>query len=153
MVDLGGAFFRRYAELARGSEPFVRASGSGRVVASARKFAEGRDGGGGIVVVPEGPASNNTLDHWRCAAFEDGPWSRLADEKQQRWREVWARPIAARLNAKLRGANLTALEAVLMMDLCSLGTVASPNATRSDFCRLFSHDEWRGYDYHQSLDK
>lgn len=40
-----------------------------------------------------------------------------------------------------------------MMDLCPFNTVATTTAALSDFCRLFSMDEWASYDYFQSLDK
>lgn len=162
MVDSGAAFYRRYEKLAKGSDPFVRASGSDRVIMSAQNFtrgfygAQGRGGADGlaeILVVPEGAGFNNTLDHGGCPAFEDGPGSGLGREKQERWRATWATPIMERLNRKLPGANLTLQETVLVMDLCPFNTVATPNATKSDFCRLFSRDEWRGYDYFESLEK
>ena len=61
--------------------------------------------------------------------------------------------VQIRLNDKLPGANLSMEEAVFVMDLCPFTTVASSNATQSDFCRLFSEDEWRCYDYEKSLEK
>lgn len=39
------------------------------------------------------------------------------------------------------------------MDLCPFNTVASPIGAISPFCNLFSRDEWRQYDYYQTLGK
>ncbi|UNI22049.1 3-phytase [Purpureocillium takamizusanense] len=162
LVQSGATFYRRYQELARDSEPFVRAAGSPRVVMSAQNFttafyeAQGKIGDGKldqILVLPEKAGFNNTLDHGTCPVFEDGPWATLGHDKQAKWRSVWAAPIMDRLNYKLPGANLTLQETVYIMDLCPFGTVSTPNATKSGFCRLFSQEEWRGYDYHGSLDK
>ncbi|KND90363.1 3-phytase A [Tolypocladium ophioglossoides CBS 100239] len=162
MVDSGAAFFRRYEKLAEGSDPFIRASGSGRVVMSAQNFtrgfyaAQGKSGADQLakmLVVPESAGFNNTLDHGGCPAFEHGPGSDLGQHKQEAWRATWATPIMERLNAKLPGANLTLQETVFVMDLCPFNTVATPDAATSDFCRLFSSDEWRGYDYFGSLEK
>ncbi|PHH62251.1 hypothetical protein CDD81_7311 [Ophiocordyceps australis] len=162
MVDSGAAFFRRYEELAKTQQPFLRASGSDRVVMSAQNFtrgfyaAQGKSGdyeADHILIMPEGASFNNTLDHGSCPAFENGPDSELAHVKQAAWMESWATPIRSRMNEKLPGANLTLQETVLMMDLCPFETVATAQANVSDFCRLFTRDEWRGYDYFQSLGK
>ncbi|PHH73127.1 hypothetical protein CDD82_5637 [Ophiocordyceps australis] len=162
MVDSGAAFFHRYEELAKTQQPFLRASGSDRVVMSAQNFshgfyaAQGKSGddeADHIQEIPEGDGFNNTLDHGSCPAFENGPDSDLSHRKQAAWMEIWAAPIMSRMNEKLPGANLTLQETVLMMDLCPFETVATAQANMSDFCRLFTRDEWRGYDYFQSLGK
>ncbi|KOS21380.1 3-phytase A [Escovopsis weberi] len=184
MAESGAAFFERYEALARAAAaaadpPFIRASGSSRVVMSAqnwtRGFYERMEGGGGgdggdgdlpraladMLILPETDQFNNTLEHVPCPRFEDGPHAGLKARKQAAWREVWAPPIKRRLEAKLRGANLSLAEVVAVMELCPFETVAAAPvpvlipaaAARSPFCALFSHDEWTGYDYHQSLDK
>ncbi|PHH77876.1 hypothetical protein CDD83_4072 [Cordyceps sp. RAO-2017] len=162
MVDSGLAFFRRYEALARGTDPFTRASGSDRVVMSAQNFTQGFYAAQGknvsghiadILVVPESDSFNNSLDHGSCPAFEDGLDASIGRRKQKVWMEIWAAPIRRRLNANLPGANLSLEDSVWMMDLCPFSTVAAPNATLSDFCQLFSPDEWRDYDYMQSLGK
>lgn len=163
MVKSGKKFFKRYQKRAEDStHPFVRASGSDRVVMSAQQFvhgfykAKGKNGSKyleDILVIPEGNGFNNTLDHGTCAAFEDGPDAELAKEKQAPWKKTWATPIMQRLNEKLPGAKISLEETVYMMDLCPFNTVASEKATNSDFCRLFSKEEWRGYEYYESLEK
>ncbi|KAK8929848.1 3-phytase A [Metarhizium anisopliae] len=106
-----------------------------------------------ILVIPEDNWSNNTLDHGTCDAFETGPNAELAHDKQAPWKNIWATPIMERLNAKLPGAKITLEETVYFMDLCPFNTVASEKSTVSDFCRLFSKEEWRGYEYYESLEK
>ncbi|KAH0600570.1 hypothetical protein MHUMG1_01568 [Metarhizium humberi] len=163
MVKSGKKFFKRYQKLAEDStHPFVRASGSERVVMSAQDFvhgfykAKGKNGSKyleDILVIPEDNGSNNTLDHGTCGAFETGPNAELAHDKQAPWKNIWATPIMERLNAKLPGAKITLEETVYFMDLCPFNTVASEKSTVSDFCRLFSKEEWRGYEYYESLEK
>ncbi|KAJ6444253.1 histidine acid phosphatase [Purpureocillium lavendulum] len=158
----GATFFQRYKKLASDSEPFIRAAGSPRVIMSAQNFthayyqAQGKDSDGPvtkILVLPETKGFNNSLNHGTCAAFETGPWSNLGREKEDTWRAIWAAPIMERLNHKLPGVNFTLQDTVYMMDLCPYGTVNTPDATKSDFCRLFTQEEWRGYDYYGSLEK
>lgn len=84
MISLGISFYKRYRDLAAKDEIFVRASGSDRVVESAELFLTGYhhveatdassttkgndavdspqifDPGHQILVIPEGPSSNNT---------------------------------------------------------------------------------------------
>ena len=161
MVAQGREVAKRYPDLAGRDGPFVRASGQQRVIDSAvhwaAGFREAQGGGGGgpdpadrIVIVPEGPRANNTLDHGLCTAFESGG---KGDEERDAWADVFTVPIVARLNANLPGAKLKRDTALYLMDLCPFTTVADPSGTPSAFCGLFSPDEWRSYDYYQSLGK
>lgn len=162
MVDLGTAFYERYKSLAEKHAPFVRASGSQRVEVSAQNFTQGlyaaahRSGEApieDILVIPEKEGVNNTLNHGSCERFEDGPWSDLGTQKQNVWRDTWAPGVRDRLNSMLPGASLTLEETIYMMDLCPFGTVANDDAALSDFCRLFTREEWGFYDYFASLEK
>lgn len=162
MIDSGTTFFERYPKLAKNSDPFIRAAGSQRVIESATNFTKGfyasrredsGDAGRDVLVVPEEEGYNNTLNHGACTAFEEGPAADIRQRKQAAWKNIWVPPIAARLNHKLRGANLTFDDTIYMMDLCPFHVVASPEAKRSAFCNLFNQDEWRSYDYFMSLDK
>jgi hypothetical protein len=44
-------------------------------------------------------------------------------------------------------------ETIYMMDLCPFNTVANNVGKISQFCGLFTQDEWKSYDYYQSLGK
>lgn len=135
-------------------------------------------GSGIAVVIPEGGAgTNNTLDHGACGAFERDSKARL---QQARFLDVWAPPVAERINGALPGAQVKPTEVVMLMDLCAFHTVAGggtagegegdgegevgsdartatarPSATPrlSPFCPLFASHEWAAYDYYQTLGK
>lgn len=82
-----------------------------------------------------------TLNHGLCTEFEDGVSSEIADDAQAVWAGIFVPPIQARLNGRLPGANLSAIETIYMMDLCPFNTVANPNGTLSNFCDLFTEHE------------
>lgn len=167
LVNSGQAFYARYAALARAapSGPFVRSSGQDRVVESAVNWTQGyhtarlADEGPdsaypyGIVTISEDTGSNNTLDHGLCTAFEEGPDSEIGSNAQSIWMDVFARNVTARLNENLPGANLSATETIYMMDLCPFNTIADAGGKISPFCGIFTEDEWRDYDYLQSVGK
>lgn len=163
LIKSGKKFFQRYEKLAKETtHPFVRASGSDRVISSAERFiqgfykAKGQDDGKyltDILVIPEGKRFKNPLDHGSCKAFEHGPDSGLGDESKRAWMKIWATPVMERLNKKLPGAKLNLEETVYMMDLCPFHTVALDKTQLSPFCRLFSKGEWKDYEYYESLEK
>lgn len=163
MVNSGMDFFARYSNLAISAVPFVRASGQKRVIESAQKFTKGyheaRIAAGHsddadfpykILIISEAPGSNNTLGHGLCTAFEASNSSLVA---QTAFASTFVPAISARLNVALPKANLTDRDTITLMDLCPFETVASPVGKPSQFCALFSQDEWRQYDYYQTLGK
>ncbi|KAF4125274.1 Pfam:Acid phosphat A [Geosmithia morbida] len=163
LSDLGSTVHGRYGGLVSSADdgPFVRASGSARVIMSAENFtsgfyaAKGTLGNGeAILVVSEDEGYNNTLNHGACTQFEEGPDADLGDDKQAAYAATWIPDVTDRLNAKLPGANLTDEETVYVMDLCPYDTVASDGARDvSKFCNLFSRAEWLDYDYYRSVEK
>ncbi|KAL5403815.1 hypothetical protein PMIN03_009607 [Paraphaeosphaeria minitans] len=158
MVNSGAHFYRRYKDFLKGKTPFVRSSGQARVVESANKWLEGyaqaahKMTGAIDVSIPEAAGVNNTLSHDICTKFEDGPSSDLGDKAQDVWLAKFVPPVQARVNGKL-GTNLSTTEIIHLMDLCPFTTLASPTAQMSDFCHLFTEDEWQQYDYYESLGK
>ncbi|KAL8869994.1 MAG: hypothetical protein Q9174_003855 [Haloplaca sp. 1 TL-2023] len=167
LVQSGIAFYRRYEDLAKRTTPFIRASGQDRVIASARKFAQGyheakissrvreEEYPYPILVIPEGEGFNNTLDHGLCTTFEDGqPFSTIGHKAQETFLATFLPSITERLNKELGStANLTATDTITLLDLCPFLTVASPIGAISPFCGLFTEDEWHNYDYYQTLGK
>lgn len=167
MINSGRKFYDRYQALTRHITPFVRSSGQDRVVESAQNWTQGfhdarKDDMPSnpdptypypIVVISEDTGSNNTLDHGLCTSFEDGFDSTIADSAQATWAGIFTPEITARLNKNLPGANLTMAQTIYMMDLCPFNTVADELGTVSEFCGLFTQDEWKSYDYYQSLGK
>ena len=165
MVNSGTAFFTRYKALGLQSVPFVRASGQERIIDSAERFdhgfhqakifagsSEDKQYPYDIIIIPEEPGSNNTLDHGLCTAFEETNHnvSRVA---QNTFISTFIPSITDRLNTALTGANLTDQESIFLMDLCPFETIASITGSPSQFCNLFSQVEWKKYDYHQTLGK
>ncbi|KAH1334311.1 hypothetical protein KXV68_007356 [Aspergillus fumigatus] len=165
LVNSGIKFYQRYKALARSVVPFIRASGSDRVIASGEKFIEGfqqakladpgatnRAAPAISVIIPESETFNNTLDHGVCTKFEV---SQLGDEVAANFTALFAPDIRARAEKHLPGVTLTDEDVVSLMDMCSFDTVArtSDASQLSPFCQLFTHNEWKKYNYLQSLGK
>lgn len=161
MINSGMKFYERYKHLAQQVDPFVRSSGQDRVVESAVNWTQGYYDSKGekshdltpAVVISEADGVNNTLNHVLCTAFEEGPDSEVGDNAQDIWTEIFIPPIQTRLNKALPGANLSVQQTIDMMDLCPFETVADTQGKISQFCSLFSEEEWHQYDYYQSLGK
>lgn len=172
MVNSGIKFFSRYPSLTASSIPFIRASSEDRVVESAQNFTQGFHSARlslnssipssdpaypyPILIITESSNSNNTLDHSLCTAFESGAYSNISGPAQAAYASTFIPSVQARLNNDLPGANLTSGDVISMMDLCPFTTIAPPYSSSnslSPFCDLFNEDEWRDYDYYQTLGK
>ncbi|KAF4630563.1 hypothetical protein G7Y89_g7577 [Cudoniella acicularis] len=167
MINSGEKFYSRYRTLALHTIPFIRSSGGNRVVESALNWTQGyhtsrvRDNPAKankgypypMVIISEDEGSNNTLNHGLCDAFENGPDSNTGNDAQQAWAAVFTPPISKRLNKNMPGCDLTTEETIYLMDMCPFNTVASDTGAVSQFCALFTEDEWSAYDYYQSLGK
>ncbi|KAF9885812.1 hypothetical protein FE257_012283 [Aspergillus nanangensis] len=166
MEDSGVKFYHRYSSLTRTVIPFIRASGSDRVVASGEKFIQGYQSAKQHdpqakpgheapvinVVIPESENFNNTLDHSVCTTFED---SELGDTVEAEFTAIFAPSIRQRLEKGLPGVQLSTDDVISLMDLCSFDTVAATGdgTELSPFCDWFTRKEWTQYDYLQSLGK
>ncbi|TPX18916.1 uncharacterized protein E0L32_011394 [Thyridium curvatum] len=163
LVNAGIRFYDRYQHLAKDTTPFIRASGQDRVVESAQNWTQGLHRARvddqhaspdsfpySMVVLPEHTPFNNSLSHGHCPAFES---TKDGEEAQATFLEQFGPDILVRLNEGLPGANLTLQQVIYMMDLCPFNTVADDNGKLSNFCTLFTEDDWRDYDYHASLGK
>ncbi|WEW59529.1 histidine phosphatase family protein [Emydomyces testavorans] len=166
LFNSGSKFYKHYQALAKEKSPFIRASGSPRIIKSAEMFIQGfhqyklrdpdsdhNDGPPVIgVIIPEGSSSNNTLDHAVCDKFEE---DRSGDGIQQKFADKFIPQILERVKSHLPGASVTIKDVSYLMDLCSFHTVAmTPDASIiSPFCQLFTIGEWVDYDYYQSLGK
>ncbi|KAF4963403.1 hypothetical protein FSARC_8575 [Fusarium sarcochroum] len=162
MIDSGKAFYERYIGLAENTEPFVRASGSDRVIMSSFNFTQGFYASRGesgadyfddVLVIPEAPGINNTMSHGSCTSFEEDD-TLGENDVQTAWGNKFLPPIRDRLNRNLRKAKLSLKETIYLMDLCPFNTVNTPaGAGQSRFCDLFSTEDWRSYDYFMTLGK
>ncbi|KAM7220933.1 Histidine phosphatase superfamily [Rhypophila decipiens] len=176
MINSGIKFYTQYQDLARDAKnnpPFIRSSGQQRVVESAEKFMQGYHSTlesdkknratppfpYPILTIPESANSNNTLSHGLCNAFEspDSPYSGTGSQAQATYASTFTPHIMRRLNQNLPGYNFSSSQDVIsLMDLCPFNTVAAQAEAKvvlSPFCYLFTVDEWKEYDYYQTLGK
>ena len=179
MIDSGKHFYSRYAHLTGNPPIFVRASGQDRVVESAQLFVQGFNAASAsegiaaqrrrpkwtgpyraadpkdIVIIPEGPEYNNTLDHSQCAAFEAVAVREATASVPHDFLSEFVPPIRSRLNNDLQGADLSDFDVISLMDLCPFTTLAQSNrrVEISPFCGLFTSDEWASYNHYKTLEK
>ncbi|EFQ36815.1 histidine acid phosphatase, partial [Colletotrichum graminicola M1.001] len=161
--DSGMSFYRRYEALAAKNDPFIRAAGQDRVIESGEKWAQGfyhsKKGNGHepmnesqikklIHIIPQTEGFNNTLSKGGCPAF-DKDYATLGKQAQAPWLKKFTQPIATRLNKMLPGAHLTDNDIVHLMQLCPVNTVV--DGIHSQFCNLFTLEEWKDYDYYDTL--
>ncbi|KAJ9222263.1 hypothetical protein DTO271D3_4272 [Paecilomyces variotii] len=166
MALSGVTFYNRYKSLTRSIVPFARSSGSDRVVRSGELFLNGFQNAKAAdpqskkndtvptikAILPEEGSFNNTLSHNNCPALED---SDLSDSAKMGFLGGFAPAILDRIEHNLPGVNLSIKDALYLMDLCPFETVAKTidASELSPFCSLFTQEEWRHYDYYQSLGK
>ncbi|KAH8677918.1 histidine phosphatase superfamily [Xylariales sp. PMI_506] len=166
MYNSGVKFYQRYKKLAQANTPFFRSDAVARVVQSTQNFTQGfhqariddlgsvSDGyPWDILVLSDDTGYNNTLSHDLCTEFESGDDSEVGDDAQADFLSVFGPNVTARVNANLVGANLTTTQTIYLMDLCTFETMASSNGTISQWCSLFTEDEWEYYDYYETLGK
>lgn len=165
MVNSGIKFYKRYTKLAKKNTPFIRSSGSSRVIESGEKFIEGfqetkHQDSSALhastpkisVIISEDAGSNNTLNHNTCPNFEA---SELGDAVADNYTSIFIPTIIKRLESYLPGATFNSDQTLYLMDMCAFDTVASSadGSTKSSFCGLFTDPEWTHYNYHYSLSK
>lgn len=152
-TEAGAETFERYSALVsldRHGLPFVRASGSDRVIDSATNWTAGFAAASDNASEPRlsvvlSEELNNTLQDGMC------PEAGTPDEQTQIWVDVFAAPIAERLNQIASGADLSAGDAASLIPLCAFETLAQEET--SPFCALFSLEEFQQYEYLTDLEK
>ncbi|KAL4081289.1 histidine phosphatase superfamily, partial [Scleroderma yunnanense] len=151
--ESGVEHFNRYQHLFSSDQiPFVRASGSDRVIKSAMIWSDGIAFASKdvyhpqtSVIIPEVAGTNNTLEDGSC------PNAHTIKKERNAWRDIFAPPIADRLNAAAPGANLKSKDVVQIMPLCAFETLF--HGKTSPFCDLFTFDEYEAHEYYNDLSK
>ncbi|KAK6544748.1 hypothetical protein TWF694_001434 [Orbilia ellipsospora] len=161
LYQSGQTFFSRYKDITKDNDPYVRIAGQTRVIDSGNKFVKGftseKEKAGGKVsiqepmVVPEGPGFKNTLKHGTCKAFETGKYSKSDKEPLKTWNSVFAPPIVERLKKELPGADINEEDVMSLLTICPFYTVLRGDI--SEFCRLFTPEEFKQFNYYQTLRK
>ncbi|KAI9057638.1 phytase [Trametes sanguinea] len=148
----GREAFQRYPFLISERQlPFVRASSSDRVVASANNWTAGFAAASGfqfqpVLSVVLSEAGNDTLDDNMC------PSAGNSSPQTDQWLATFAPPMTARLNAGAPGANLTDTDTYNLLSLCAFETVATEK--RSQFCDVYEELKAEAaFSYNGDLDK
>ncbi|KAF8329901.1 phytase [Amanita rubescens] len=147
----GKETFLRYPYLVNEDNlPFVRASGSQRVIDSATNWTLGfTEASNHIyhaklnVILDEN--QNCTLDNNQC------PNAGSADFAVDSWINQYAYPISTRLNSLAPGSNLTQANIYGLQLICPFESIA--HISHSPFCDLFTQDEFASFEYVADLDK
>ncbi|KAF8549949.1 acid phosphatase [Imleria badia] len=147
--DAGQEHFVRYAGLVtQDMLPFIRATGSGRVIDSAGNWSAGFAYASQQKYVPElsviiSESANDTLDDNTC------PQAGGPGDETNAWVDAFTPEIVDRINTAAPGANLEGSDVVNLMSLCPFDTVA--HEVPSPWCDLFTYDEWASYEYYGDL--
>ncbi|PCH40555.1 phytase [Wolfiporia cocos MD-104 SS10] len=159
--EAGWEAFVRYGGLVGGEGRqergiFVRASDSQRVVDSAGNWTKGFAAASRNTVVPVISAYlseevNSTLNS-DCPAALDGT------REINIWLQQFAPPIAHRLNTAAPGTKLSDEDVFSLMAMCPFESIALSGSRKrvkgkSEFCNLFSEDEWNAFEYHGDVEK
>ena len=76
------------------------------------------------------------------------------DVAEQNWLDVFAPPIAKRINSALSpAANITGSDVTNLISLCSFDSLQGAEWTESPWCRVFSDEEFKGNEYYYDLSK
>ncbi|KAL4400248.1 acid phosphatase [Malassezia pachydermatis] len=130
-------------DLEHGRKLLVRTGSQQRIVDSALAWATGFWGNSwvnktNVEIQIEEPGFNTTLaPNFACSAAAES--FQVAD-----WVQTYLAKATKRLQAHVHGATLTPAILFGMQQLCSYDTVAYG---RSEFCHLFTEEEWRGYEF------
>lgn len=100
------------------------------------------------LIAPVNQEWNNTLSADNCAAAYL-PREKPSPKKQ--WLNIYATPIASRLNAMIPGLSLTAADASNLMSLCGFDT-AFNDGRPSPWCSIAGIEEWEDYEYWHDLE-
>ncbi|KAI5983106.1 phytase [Pisolithus albus] len=151
--ESGIEHYARYRHLFSSDRlPFVRASGSDRVIKSAEIWADAIAFASNdvyhpktSVILPEVDGANNTLDDSMC------PNAHSLTEVPDAWRDTFAPAIAARFNKAAPGADLDAEDVVNLMPLCAFETIF--HRATSPLCNLFAFEEFEAHEYYSDLSR
>lgn len=158
LINAGIHFYRRYQNLAKDNEPFIRSDGAERVAESAEKWADGFHQTSltdktriqphhfpvSIFKFPVGKQYNNTLNNLACTKYDKSKAQKIAKELPKRILTETAK----QLNQNLPGANLSVYEILQLMELCGMETTANIVKTGilSPICNIFDNKDWEAFE-------
>ncbi|KIM66301.1 hypothetical protein SCLCIDRAFT_7973 [Scleroderma citrinum Foug A] len=152
LFNTGVAFRYRYGGLldAFTDLPVFRTTSEDRMVDSALNFAAGffdirtyeNDYHQEILI--EADNMNNTLAPYSVCPNANADIGDFGSTQSDKWNKIYLRSARSRLQAMINGYNLTIGDLFNMQSLCAYETVA---LGFSQFCELFTAEEWEGYEY------
>ncbi|KDQ62133.1 hypothetical protein JAAARDRAFT_189502 [Jaapia argillacea MUCL 33604] len=124
----------------------VWSASASRDMDTTRAFIEGLSNGAQLVEVYEGEndSADSLTPHESCPNFD----SSLGSVQSGAWQKKYTAPIIDRFHLDVPGFNFTASDIVAMQELCGYDTVIN---NHSDFCNLFSPQEWLEFEYANDL--
>ncbi|KAJ3558533.1 hypothetical protein NM688_g871 [Phlebia brevispora] len=152
LFDLGVSFRIKYGGLLKNfkSYPVFRTTSEARMVDSAVSFAAGFFGlqdyqsSYELSIEIEESNFNSTLAPWNNCANANGPLFNLGYTASDQWNAIYLKDAVKRLQQYIKGVELTTDVVYAMQNLCAFETVA---LGYSDFCGLFTEEEWKGFEY------
>ncbi|KAG2075022.1 phosphoglycerate mutase-like protein [Suillus decipiens] len=150
----GVAFRYRYGNLLNAFTdlPVFRTTSENRMVDSALNFAAGffglttyeTDYHQEIIIEADG--FNNTLaPYGTCTNANTEDIGYFGDIQSGKWADIYLKSAQERLQPLIPGFDLTTSQLIAMQEMCTFETVA---LGYSEFCDLFTEEEWEGYAYY-----
>ncbi|EJU00867.1 phosphoglycerate mutase-like protein [Dacryopinax primogenitus] len=153
LFELGVSFRVKYGYLldkfANGTLPVFRTTSEDRMLKSALNFAAGffgipyEDQYHQSILI-EATGFNNTLAPYETCTNGNNANSAGGSAAVNLWVPIYLKDAAARLTAQSGGLNITASDAYAMQQLCAYEVNA---LGYSDFCPLFTQEEFKGFEY------
>ncbi|KAI0675650.1 phosphoglycerate mutase-like protein [Trametes maxima] len=124
----------------------VWAASASRDVDTANAFIKGLGNNATLVVVNEGvnDSADSLTPHESCPAFH----ASMGSVQSGTWQQKYIAPLIQRFNSAVPGFNFTLDDVYGMQQLCGYDTVIR---NRTDFCNVFTADEWLSFEYANDL--
>ncbi|KAF9523617.1 histidine phosphatase superfamily [Crepidotus variabilis] len=158
LFNLGTGFRVKYGELLKkfSSLPVFRTTSQGRMLDSALHFAAGFFGVQSYqsdyhqLITIENNGFNNTLAAWANCPNANNAVYAYGSTQATKWSNVYLKNALNRIGALFNSKEYTLriADLVAMQQLCAYETVA---LGYSEFCGLFTEEEWKGFEYFWDL--
>jgi hypothetical protein len=154
--ELGVAFRQQYGALlnnftAAGAIPVFRTESQDRMVKTAQNFAAGFFGVPNYLsevnielVVETSGLNNSGAPYETCTNSNVGARGSIGSAAAAAFAKNAFNQTLDRLNSEVKGITFTATDAIAMLQLCSYETDA---LGYSSFCKLFTADDFKNYEY------
>lgn len=153
LFDSGVKAYYSYAKLLENTthKPVIRTTSGSRMLDSARYWALGFFGWDAtskvnIEVLTEAEKQNNTLEpKYSCPNSKE---FKFGDRLRKDWQKYYLQKPLDRIQQNIDGINLTIKDMENFISVCPYEVSGQGY---SDFCSLFTKDEWENFEYEQDL--